>query len=114
MKKAFSKWYNYAIALGLDGIVVAIGLIPYYVLNDSAKWPITYFPLTMLFSGVVLFGVGFIIQDIYRARCRHVLKNWNNPLPEEKVDMAWKIFAPFFIAGILSFLVGGILYYVIR
>lgn len=110
MKKAFTKWYNYVIAVGLNCIVACIAVIPYFVLSDSKKWPGTYMSYVFLFAGVVLFGVGFIIQDIYRARTRHKTKNWNNPLDEANLNTAWAIFCPMFVAGILAVIIGAILY----
>lgn len=108
MKKAFKRWYNYIIALVLVGIVSLIAIIPYFAISDSAVWPVTYISYVFLFSGVVIFGVGFIIQDIYRARIRHKTKNWNNPLEEENLNTAWSIFAPAILGGVLSLLIGAI------
>lgn len=108
MKKAFSKWYNYLIAIVINGIIACIGIIPYFVLNDSAKWKVEFISYTFLFSGVVVFGVGFIIQDVYRARTRHKTKNWNDNLPEENLNTAWAIFCPMMVAGLLAILIGAI------
>lgn len=109
MKKAFTKWYNYLLALGILIVISCIAIIPYFVFLDDSKWPIKFISYVYLFAGVVVFGIGFIIQDIYRAKIRHKTKNWNNPLPDEKVNTAWAIFCPMFTAGLLSLLVGGIL-----
>lgn len=110
MKRAFKRWYNYVIALGLVGIVSMIAIIPYFVLADSNKWPVSFISYTYLFAGVVIFGVGFIIQDLYRARIRHVTKNWNNPLEIKNLNVAWAIFCPAFVGGLLSVIVGAICY----
>ncbi|MCQ2793216.1 MAG: hypothetical protein MJ221_02160 [Bacilli bacterium] len=108
MKKAFTRWYNYLIALLLAGVAGAIGIIPYFVNNDSSKWPIEYISYVFLFSGVVIFGVGFIIQDVYRARIRHKTKNWNNPLEQANINTAWAIFCPMFVGGLLCLLIGAV------
>ena len=108
MKKAFKHWYNYLIALLIVLIIALIAIIPYFALNDSAKWPISYIYYVFLFSGVVVFGLGFIVQDIYRARIRHKTKNWNNPLEEENLNTAWAIFAPALLGGLTSILIGAI------
>lgn len=114
MKKAFKTWYNYIIALGLDIIVACIAIIPYFVLSDSAKWPGTFISYTFMFSGIVIFGVGFVIQDIYRARIRHKTKNWNNPLEPVNNNTAWAIFSPAFIGGIASLIIGAIVYLFVK
>lgn len=108
MKKAFKSWYNYLIALALLLIISCIAIIPYFAFLDDAKWPRQYISYVFLFAGVVVFGVGFIIQDLYRARIRHKTKNWNNPLEEKNLETAWAIFAPLLLAGLSSILIGGI------
>lgn len=106
MKKAFKTWYNYLIAIGLLAIISCIAIIPYFALSDASKWPANYIFYTYMFAGIVVFGVGFIIQDIYRARIRHKTKNWNNPLPDTNIETAWKIFCPLFLSGLTSIAVG--------
>ncbi len=114
MKKAFKTWYVYLIAFGLLIIVSLVALIPYFAINDSSIWPKQYISYVYLFSGVVLFGVGFIIQDLYRGRIRQKTKNWNNPLEEKYLVVAWKIFSPAFLSGITSILSGLISYIFLR
>jgi membrane protease YdiL (CAAX protease family) len=106
MKKGFTRWYNYLIGLLLCGIVSCIAIIPYFVLNDANKWPATFITYTYMFSGIVIFGVGFIIQDIYRAKVRHQTKNWNNPLKKENLNTAWAIFTPAVIGGLVCIIIG--------
>lgn len=109
MKKAFKTWYNYLIALGLVVIVALIAVIPYFVNLDDAIWPKQFISYVFLFSGIVIFGIGFIIQDIYRARIRHKTKNWNNPLEDKNLETAWAIFCPALLGGLTSLLIGAIL-----
>ncbi len=114
MKKAFKTWHVYLIALGLLGVVTIVALVPYFAINDSSFWPRQYISYVYLFSGVVIFGIGFIVQDLYRGRIRQKTKNWNNPLEENYLVVAWKIFSPAFISGILSILTGLISYIFLR
>lgn len=85
-----------------------IAIIPYFAFNDSAIWPKSYIYNVFLFAGVVVFGLGFIVQDLYRARIRHKTKNWNNPLDEQNLNTAWAIFAPALLSGLSSILIGAI------
>lgn len=106
MKKAFTRWYNYLIAIGILIAISCVAVIPYFVLNDTSKWSLNSMFNTYMFAGIVVFGVGFIIQDIYRAKIRHKTKNWNNPLPDTNIETAWKIFCPLFLSGLISVFVG--------
>ena len=109
MKNAASKWYNYVIALVGLGIIAAIAIIPYFAYSDSENWPLGYIKNVFLFAGVVVFFIGFVIQDIFRARARHATKNWADKLPKETTDKAWAIFFPFFSIGILSVIAGSVM-----
>lgn len=113
MKKAFTRWQTYVIGLALVIIASCVGVIPYFACNDASVWPYSFIYYVLLFAGVVIFGVGFIIQDVYRARTRHKTKNWNNPLPEENLNVAWAIFAPAIIGGGTSFIIGLILSFIL-
>lgn len=106
MKKAFTTWYNYIFTIIGLGIVSTVAIVPYFGLNDSTKWPTSYISYVYLFGGVILFGVGFIWQDLYRGLIRKRINNWETNLPQEYVDKAWRIFHPFFTSGILSVLTG--------
>ena len=108
MKKAFSRWYNYVIGIIGVSIVSCIAIIPYFTISDSSKWPYENIRNVYLFSAVVLFGIGFIIQDLFRARHRHKTKNWADPLPEQILDTAWAIFVPFIVSAFFSLILGVI------
>ena len=108
MKNALLNWKNILIGTAIVVVIACVAIIPYFVISDSAVWPISYISYVFLFSGVVVFFIGFVIQDIYRARLRHKTKNWNNPLPKDKISKAWNISAPFFLSGITSVVVGSI------
>ncbi len=114
MKKAFLKWYNYLFALLGDGLVTGVALLIYFLINDESKFPKQYISYTFLFSGVVLIGVGFIIQDLYRGFIRHKLNQWDGPLDEEYINKAWSIFCPMLVAGVLSIIAGGVLVIVFK
>lgn len=109
MKRAFKTFYNYLLALIGVGLVSLVAILPYFCLADSNMWPKNYIAYTYLFGGVVLLGVGFIWQDLFRGLQRKKLNNWDTNLPQEIVDKAWRIFAPFFMSAILSVLTGAIL-----
>ena len=114
MKNAFSKWYNYPLALVGDAIVTGIALLIYFMINDETVFPKQYIAYTFLFAGVVLVGTGFIIQDLYRGWQRHKLNQWDGPLDKQYVDKAWMIFCPMLIAGVLSIIAGGVLVIVFK
>lgn len=110
MKNAFKKWYTYLIALGMVAASMAVAIIPFLALNNPDIWPKVYISYTSLLSGVIYLGVGFIIQDIFRAFKRKETKNWDYPLEQEHIDKAWRIFAPFFLAAGILILTGLISY----
>ena len=114
MKNAFCKWYNYLIALAGDGLVTGIALLIYNLFNDETKFPKQYIAYTFLFAGVVLVGLGFIIQDLYRGWVRHKLNQWDGPLDEKYVNKAWMIFCPMLVSGVLSVIAGGVLVIVFK
>ena len=109
MKKAFTTWYNYLIALGIGIVVVASTLIPYFAIADTAKYTLNQAAMLEIFIGIVVLGVGFIIQDLFRASVRHKTKNWNNPLDQKSLNTAWAIFCPTLIGGATAILAGGII-----
>lgn len=109
MKKSYCTWYNYLFVLAGLGIVVAANLIPYFAINNPNQYPTRFICYGFLFAGVVLFGVGFIWQDLFRGWQRHKIKDWDNELPQEIKDKAWSIFMPFFTSGIISLLAGAIM-----
>lgn len=64
---------------------------------------------SFLFAGVVLLGVGFISQDLFRGYHRHKINDWDNDLPIEIKNKAWNIFMPFLVTAVLSIAAGAIL-----
>lgn len=109
MKKSYCTWYNYLFVLLGLGITFAACLVPYYLINNASTFPARYIDCSFLFAGVILVGVGFIWQDLFRGWTRHKMNDWDNELPQEIKDKAWGIFMPFFTTGILSIIIGGIL-----
>lgn len=109
MKYALKKWWNYL--LGLLGYVIAglVAILPRILLIKNVytyKWPKEWVSYIFFFAGVVYSLVGFIIQDVYRARIRQLTNNWDYDLPDENLNKAWMIFLPFLLAGLLSFVTG--------
>lgn len=109
MKKAFQSWYIYVIAVGIALLGVMGTMLPYFIIADTAKYSLNQVAMLLIFVGIVIFGVGFIIQDVYRATQRHKTKNWNNPLDEKALNVAWTIFAPALLGGGLVILTGAVL-----
>lgn len=109
MKKSYCTWYNYLFVLAGLVITCAACLIPYFVIRNPEIFPAKYINYSFLFAGVVLFGVGFIWQDLYRGWVRHKTNEWSEELPQDIKNKAWAIFMPFFTTGIISVLVGAIL-----
>ena len=103
MKRAFSTWYNYLIGLGLSAIAAGVAIIPYFA---TSSWPFEYIRYTFLFSCIVIFGVGFIIQDLMRASHRHKTKNWVDKLPDQMLDKCWAVFAPAIVGSGLCLIAG--------
>ena len=110
MKKALCKWYNYLFALLLVILAEAIGVIPYFAINNSDVWPRVYISYISLFSAVVYLGGGFIAQDIYRGVIRKKTNNWDFPLEDVYLERAWNIYLPFFLGGFTLLLTGLISY----
>ena len=108
MKNALLNWKNILIGTAIVVVIACVAIIPYFVISDSAVWPISYISYVFLFSGVVVFFIGFVLHAIYRASLRRKPKIWNNPLPKDKTSKAWNTLAPFFLSGITSVVVGSI------
>ncbi len=112
MKKALKTWWLYLIGFSLFLVValIAIGLrIGVIYWNFNLTYHPDYPSYAFLFSAVILTLVGFVWQDILRARVRHKTKNWDKKLDDETLFKVWKIFLPFLLAAILS-LIAGIIF----
>lgn len=111
MKKAFKNFWCYINGFILYLIPMAIAFIPrllvFYAVSDI-NWPSSYPSYVLLFSAFAYLLIGFIWQDLKRARERHKTKNWDKALPEEFLYKCWRIFAPFIIAAVLCAITGGI------
>lgn len=105
MKNASKKWYNYLFVLLIDAIL-ALGAILPNVIGGDEIWPKKYCCYFLLFAGVVVIGIGFIIQDIYRGVIRHRINDWDNKLEDKYVNKAWSIFYPLLVSGGISIIVG--------
>ncbi|MCQ3034769.1 MAG: hypothetical protein MJ248_00875 [Bacilli bacterium] len=110
MKYALKKWWNYLIGFAGYLLAATIALLPRILLYKGIeipyKWPKEWISYTLIFVGIVFSLIGFIIQDVYRARIRHRINDWDNELPDEYLNKAWMIFLPFVVAGLLSFVTG--------
>lgn len=113
MKHAFTRWYNYLFTLALCVFPTTVGLIPYFINNGNKNWPINYVAYSIIFGGVVLFGIGFIWQDIYRGLTRKKINDWDNKLDQKYLDNAWAIFMPFFLSGCICVVAGLIMNFII-
>lgn len=111
MKKALINWKNYLYAFIATFVVALIAIVP-RIINIyggyESFWPAEWIGNIFLFSGIIFLAVGFVWQDIYKARHRKKTKNWNDKLPGEISNKAWKIFAPFLIAFALCIILGSI------
>ncbi len=110
MIKAIKTWYNYLIAIGILAILVTGGVLPYY-LAGSDKWPVAYISYFLLLAGVIVLGVGFIVQDLYKGVIRKRINDWDNKLEDKYLNVAWAIFYPMLVSGLLS-IFGGLIFYV--
>lgn len=109
MKNSFKKWYNYIFALALSVIPVEVGIIPYFAINDAKIWPLNFVYYAILFGGVVLLGIGFVWQDVYRGLTRKKIGDWDNKLDQKYINNAWAIFMPFFLSGCMCIAAGLIM-----
>ena len=114
MKNAFTKWYSYVFAFLLIIVVEAIAVIPYFIIRDTGVWSLVYISYVSLFGAVVYIGGGFIAQDIYRAIQRKKTNNWDYPLEDKYLNMAWRIYLPFLLSGAILLLFGLISYLFFR
>lgn len=110
MIKAVKTWYNYLIAVGILALLVAGGILPYYLVGPE-KWPAAYICYFLLLAGVIVLGVGFIVQDLYRGVIRKRINDWDNKLDDKYLNVAWAIFYPMLVSGLLSIL-GGLISYI--
>lgn len=109
MKKALRTWWLYLIGFSVFLFVaaIAIGLrIGVIYWGFTLTYKPDYPSYTFLFSAIILTLIGFVWQDILRARVRHKTKNWDKKLDDETLFKAWKIFLPFLFAAILSLIMG--------
>ncbi len=106
MKKAFKSWYLYVIGVGLFIAVLCGVLIPYFVIHNPDVYPFNSIKFAFYFAGVVIFGIAFVVQDLYRARIRHKTKNWSDKLPDQNLIVAWRILLPGIICAIFSIIAG--------
>lgn len=109
MKKALKTWYLYVIGVAAFVLVACGAIIPYLVMHDQAKYSFQQVSYVFFFAAVVIFGVLFIVQDIYRATIRHRTKNWADKLPEQNLVVAWRILLPGMVASVLCIL-GGLVH----
>ena len=114
MKNAFSKWYSYVFAFLLIVLAESIAVIPYLIIQDNEVWPLVYISFISLFAAVVYIGGGFIAQDIYRAIQRKKTNNWDFPLEDKHINMAWRIYLPFLLSGTILLFFGLISYLFFR
>lgn len=108
MNKAFTRYYNYLFGIAITGVIALVAILPYFLIKNLEVWPFDYVRNVSLFGGIVVFGLGFVIQDFYRAYHRKKTNNWSEPLPPQIVDKAWAIFCPFVIGGVLALIMGAV------
>jgi len=106
MKKAFTSWIYYVIGGALFLLASLIAIVPDIVDNfvpTMEEWKSEYI---FLFIGIIYLLVGFVWQDLFKAKIRHSTKNWDGPLSTDIVDRAWARCTAFYIASVLSILAG--------
>ena len=108
MKSALKTWYLYVIGITTGFLVVLIPFIVYICIHNLSVFPRDWLTYIYLFAAVVIFGVTFIVQDLYRARIRHKTKNWNDKLPDQNLAIAWKIFWPGILCSGILLISGAI------
>lgn len=109
MKRAFKLWYTYVAGVVGFIIVASIAIIPRVCVVmgvSDITWPSDYPSYVFLFSCVVYVLIGFVWQDLMRAKERHRTKNWDKPLEPDFLFKTWRIFAPFLVAAALSLCAG--------
>lgn len=112
MKKAFTSWIYYVIGGALFLVAAGIAIIPDVVDNYVATMEEWYAHYIFLFIGVTYLFIGFVWQDLFKARIRQRTKNWDGPLGPEVTDRAWARCAAFYIAAALSIIAGVIFTFV--
>ena len=106
MKKALKTWYLYVIGVVVFIAIGCAAIIPYFAIHNPDNWPFQFISYVFFFGGVVSFGLCFIAQDIYRATIRHKTKNWADKLPEQNLNIAWRILLPGMVCAVLCILAG--------
>lgn len=108
MKTVLKEKLTYVFAGILFIISSCIAIIPDLFDERIATMEEWYAHYIFLFIGIVYIFIGFIWQDLIKARHRRATKNWDGPLEKEITLKAAKRFAPFLLAGLLSLLMGVI------
>ncbi len=108
MKSAAKTWYLYVIGFVSAFLIIVVPFIIYISIHNLSTFPREYLTYIYLFAAVVIFGVTFIVQDLYRARIRHKTKNWVDKLPEQNLATAWTIFYPGILCSGTLLIAGGI------
>ena len=114
MKKALSKWYTYALIIPCLGLVALAATLPYFITNDNSVYPLVFVAYTILLSGVIYIGGGYIAQDIYRGVIRKKTNKWDFPLEDVYLNKGWSIYMPLLLSGVISLIVGFILFMLFR
>ena len=104
MKNAFSKWFNYVIAIVLFAVAFLAGLLPAYAIKYSwfsvstgdTTWNPEY---PTLFGAALFLLIGFVWQDLYKANYRRKVKNWDGTLSQDVKDKAWMRCTALFVAA---------------
>lgn len=102
MKKAFTNWKNYLIALILVIIALLFAFIPAYAVRYSwfgvVNWDwIPEYPI--LFCAALFVLIGFVWQDLHKANYRRKVKNWDKELPQNIKDEGWARCCALFVAA---------------
>lgn len=85
-------------------IMFVIGLIPFFVamllaLIPSSNVSFSSYPYVIWGILVFYFFVGYVWGDIFVARTRHKISNYDGKLSDEIRTSAWKRRTPFFLSA---------------
>ena len=105
MKNALKSFKTWLFTIIMT--VVGVG-VPFLILLITLNIPNAaafQYPLGLGVFAAIYLLVGFIWGDLYVANWRRKTKNWDEKLPDEIKENAWKRHWPFYLAAATVFLV---------
>ena len=110
MKTSLKNWKTYLVASILILVAAGVSFIQHFIIiyNFPSVNPWNYVFMLCAF-GFIFILIGFIGGAIIIGKYRHKTKQWNEKLPQDKKDQAWKFRTPLFLAALVTLILALVL-----